>query len=56
MAKWDESSHVIQYGKITFVYAKCGFYDLRVLWRDLEGFNTGSSPWIVIRDFNLYQA
>lgn len=37
---------------ITFMYAKCGFYDRRKLWVELEGLNVGASPWLVVGDFN----
>lgn len=37
---------------ITFVYAKCGFYDRRTFWLDLEGLNVGASPWLIVGDFN----
>lgn len=40
---------------ITFVYAKCEFYERRKLWMDLEGLNVGDSPWIIVEDFNCIE-
>lgn len=37
---------------ITFVYVKCGFYDLRHLWSNLEGLFGKTFPWLVVGNLN----
>lgn len=33
---------------LSFMYAKCGFYNRNRLWVDLEGLNVGLAPWVVL--------